>query len=91
MERDLVVFDDLARMENRQLQKLVVEFSSEEWAVALQQAPNPVTQAVLGNMSSRARKILKEDMRYYADVDSAKRIAAREKVVQRIRAQKFLR
>lgn len=85
LARDLVTFDSLSKLDNRLLQKLVVEFTSEEWARALQGAAASVVLAVQQNMSERARLMLKQDLQFHIRTDSAESNRIREKIITRLR------
>lgn len=85
LARDLVTFESLVKLDNRLLQKLVVEFTSEEWARALQESATPVVNAVQQNMSERARLMLKQDLQFHSRTDSAETNRIREKIITRLR------
>jgi flagellar motor switch protein FliG len=58
----LFVFDDLADVDDRGMQTILREVSSEHLAVALRGAEPAVSDKIFRNMSKRAAEILKEDM-----------------------------
>ena len=91
LQKELVSFSDLSKMDNRLLQKLVTDFSSEEWGQALQGAVGSVKNAVLHNMSDRARKILEDELGYHTKTDSSEIMRVREKIVKRIKALRYAR
>lgn len=58
----LFVFDDLAMLDARTMQRLLREVDSKQLMVALKGTPPDVQDSVFGAMSSRAAEMLKEDM-----------------------------
>ena len=58
----MFVFESLAELDDRGMQTLLREISSEQLGVALKGADAATQEHILTNMSSRAAEILKEDM-----------------------------
>jgi flagellar motor switch protein FliG len=58
----LFVFDDLAMLDARTMQRLLREVDSKQLMVALKGTPPDVQDSVFGAMSSRAAEMLREDM-----------------------------
>lgn len=62
LEELMFVFANLAELDNKGMQLLLREITSEQLAVALKGADETLREKVYGNMSKRAREILVEDM-----------------------------
>jgi flagellar motor switch protein FliG len=72
----MFTFDDLSRLDSGSAQTLMRHVDKEKLAVALKGATEPVRQFFLGNMSTRAAKMLVDDMQAMGpvrlrDVDEA--------------------
>ena len=60
----LYQFDDLNRVEDRDLQKILAQTSSSDLVLALQGADEELIRRILKNMSQRASDALKEEMEF---------------------------
>jgi flagellar motor switch protein FliG len=58
----MFVFDDLVKVDERGIQQILKETSTEELSLALKTASEALKEKIFKNMSSRAAEILKEDM-----------------------------
>lgn len=58
----MFVFDDLAELEDRDMQIVLRDISSEQLVVALKGADTPVKEKIFKNMSKRAAEILADDL-----------------------------
>ncbi len=58
----MFVFDDLQTLDDRGVQALLKEVSTEELSLSLKTASDALKEKIFKNMSSRAAEILKEDM-----------------------------
>lgn len=58
----MFVFDDLVEIDNRGVQTLLREISSETLVLALKGADDGIKQKMLSNMSQRAAEMLREDL-----------------------------
>lgn len=85
LRREMVTFEDLARLDDRVLQKFIAMFQSEEWARALQGADEALVNVIRNNMSERAREIMQEDLQFYRQADTADIMRSRENIVNRLR------
>ncbi len=82
----MFVFDDLAKIGDRDMQKLLSEIDKADLALALKAAPPELSQKLLANLSSRARDNIKEEMemlgpRPLSDVEEAQK-----RILQQVRA-----
>ena len=84
--RDLMfVFDNLAELDDRAMQAVLREISSEQLALALRGADAKVREKITGNMSQRAAEILVEDMEARGPVRLAEVEAAQKDILAVVR------
>ncbi|MGJ4730994.1 flagellar motor switch protein FliG [Luteimonas sp. SDU101] len=84
--RDLMfVFDNLADLDDRAVQAVLREISSEQLALALRGADAKVREKITGNMSQRAAEILIEDMEARGPVRLAEVEAAQKDILAVVR------
>jgi flagellar motor switch protein FliG len=84
--RDLMfVFDNLAEIDDRAMQAVLREISSEQLALALRGAEARVREKITGNMSQRAAEILIEDMEARGPVRLAEVEAAQKEILAVVR------
>jgi flagellar motor switch protein FliG len=77
----LFVFDNLLDVDDRGIQTLLREVSSDTLSVALRGAEPEVSDKILKNMSKRAAEILKDDMEARGPVKLADVEAAQKEIV----------
>jgi flagellar motor switch protein FliG len=82
----MFVFEDIAKIDDKGIQKLLGEVDKADLALALKATPPELTAKLLGNLSSRARDNIKEDMemlgpRPLSDVEEAQK-----RILQQVRA-----
>jgi flagellar motor switch protein FliG len=77
----LFTFDDLASIDDRGMQAVLREVSSENLAVALRGAEPAVSDKIFRNMSKRAAEILKEDMEARGPVKLTEVEAAQREII----------
>jgi len=58
----MFTFDDLIKLDDRSIQTLLKEISSDDLALALKGASDPLKEKIFSNMSERAAAMLKEDL-----------------------------
>ncbi|MDH5834947.1 flagellar motor switch protein FliG [Luteimonas kalidii] len=84
--RDLMfVFDNLAEIDDRAMQAVLREISSEQLALALRGAEARVREKITGNMSQRAAEILIEDMEARGPVRLAEVETAQKEILAVVR------
>jgi flagellar motor switch protein FliG len=84
--RDLMfVFDNLADIDDRAMQTVLREISSEQLALALRGADPKVREKITGNMSQRAAEILIEDMEARGPVRLAEVESAQKEILAVVR------
>jgi len=77
----MFVFDNLREVDDRGIQALLREVSSESLVVALKGADPAVKQKFLGNMSSRASEMMEEDMEVRGPVRVSEVEAAQKEII----------
>ena len=85
IRRLMFVFEDLLKLDDKAIQALLKEVDNSRWAVALKGAGEELTGKVLGNLSSRAADMLREEMDYLGPVKLSEVEAAQGSVVDTVR------
>jgi flagellar motor switch protein FliG len=84
--RDLMfVFDNLVELDDRAIQTVLREVSTDKLALALRGADQKVRAKITGNMSQRAAEILIEDMEARGPVRLAEVEAAQKEILAEVR------
>ena len=86
VRRRLLSFDDLARLPERDAQVLLEQIDMGDLRLALRAADKLVQDAFLGAMSERRRARFMEDVQAMAPVRMSEVQAARDRIVQAVRA-----
>jgi flagellar motor switch protein FliG len=68
IRRLMFVFEDIAKLGDRDIQNLLKNVESAQWAMALKGASEELKDKILKNMSKRAADLLKEEMEYLGPV-----------------------
>jgi flagellar motor switch protein FliG len=80
IRRLMFVFDDITKFADKDIQNVLKNVESSQWAMALKGASEELKTKVLGNMSQRAADMLREEMEYLGPV----KMSAVEQVQQQI-------
>lgn len=80
IRRLMLVFDDIAKLSDKDVQTLLKHVETQQWAMALKGASEELRQKILGNMSQRAAAMLLEEIEYLGP----KRLSEVEAVQQQI-------
>ncbi len=80
IRRLMFVFEDLTKFTDKDIQMVLKNVESSQWAMALKGASEELRQKVLGNMSQRAADMLREEMEYLGPV----KLSAVEQTQQQI-------
>jgi flagellar motor switch protein FliG len=80
----LYQFEDILRMENLSVQKLLSEIDVKTLSLALRGAPTDIESKILSNLSKRAQESLKEEISLTGVVPPAKVRQARDVLVEAI-------
>ncbi len=68
IRRLMFVFEDISKLSNRDVQTLMKNVESSQWAMALKGASAELKEKVLSNMSKRGADLLREEMEYLGPV-----------------------
>ncbi len=85
IRRLMFVFEDLIKLSDRDIQTLLKNVESSQWAVALKGASEELKQKILKNMSKRAADLLKEEMEYLGPVRLSVVEQAQQQIVDVVR------
>ena len=80
IRRLMFVFEDLTKFSDKDIQSVLKNVETSQWAMALKGASDELKQKVLGNMSLRAADMLREEMEFLGSV----RLSAVEQMQQQI-------
>jgi flagellar motor switch protein FliG len=80
--RLMFIFEDLARVDDRGMQRLIRDLDTKDIALALRAAAKDLQERFFANMSSRAAEMLKEDMAVEANVRQAAIEEARTRIIE---------
>lgn len=85
IRRRMFVFDDISKFQTKDIQTVLKNVESGQWALALKTASDDLKQKILGNMSSRAAEMLKEEMDYLGPVKRSAVEQMQQQVVDIVR------
>ena len=68
IRRLMFVFDDICKLSDKDIQTVLKNVETTQWAMALKGASAELKQKILGNMSQRAAAMLSEEMEYLGAV-----------------------
>lgn len=85
VKKQMFVFEDIAKLDDRSLQRVLRDVNSQELSLALKGTNEEVRRRVFANMSSRAAQILKEDMESSGPVRLKAVEEAQQSIVRLIR------
>ena len=82
VQEQMFVFDDLINVDDRSMQTMLREISSESLIVALKGSAPPLREKFLGNMSKRAAEMLRDDLEAKGPVRLSEVEAAQKEILQ---------
>jgi flagellar motor switch protein FliG len=82
----MFVFEDIVKLDDRAIQRLLREVETKDLALALKGGNNEVKEKMFKNMSERAGAMLKDDMEYMGPVRAKEVQESQTKIVAIIRA-----
>ena len=85
IRRLMFVFDDVARLSDKDIQSVLKNVESAQWALALKGAKDELKEKILSNMSKRAADMLLEEMEYLGPVRLSDVEAMQQQIVEVIR------
>jgi flagellar motor switch protein FliG len=81
----MFVFEDITKLDDRSIQRLLREVNSKDLAMALKTSSNEVRSRIYKNISSRARQMLEEDISYLGPVRVREVEDAQQRIVAIVR------
>jgi flagellar motor switch protein FliG len=85
VKKKLITFDDLERLDDHSVQKMLFRVDNKELATALKGANDGVKKQIMKNMSIRAARMLQEDMELMGPVRVSKVEESQQKIISTIR------
>ena len=85
IRRLMFVFDDLGKLSDKDIQTVLKNVETGQWAMALKGASSELKQKILGNMSQRAAAMLTEEMDFLGAVKLSEVEAVQQLVVDIVR------
>ncbi len=85
IRRLMFVFDDIADLGDKDIQTVLKNVETSQWAMSLKGASAELKEKILGNMSQRASQMLKEEMDYLGPVRASEVEAVQQVIVDIVR------
>jgi flagellar motor switch protein FliG len=85
IRRLMFVFEDITKLRDKDVQAVLKNVESSQWAMALKGASEELKQKILGNMSQRASQLLREEMEYLGPVRLSDVEGVQQQIVDIIR------
>ena len=85
VRKKILLFEDVARFPDREMQAIVRELKTDQMAKALHGAPPEVANKFFSNMSAGAASLVKEAMEFQKDLTTAQVEEERAKVMEHIK------
>ncbi len=85
IRKRMFIFEDIVKLGNQAIQRVLKEIDNRDLAVALKGATNEVAKVIFENISKRLQEMIKEDMEYMGPVRVRDVEEAQQKIVNVIR------
>ena len=85
IRRLMFVFEDITKLSDRDIQSLLKNVESSQWAMALKGASEEIKDKILNNMSQRAADLLREEMEYLGPVKLSSVEQTQQQIVDIVR------
>ena len=85
IRRLMFVFDDIGKLPDKDIQSLLRNVETGQWAMSLKGASNDLKEKVLGNMSQRAAQMLSEEMEFLGAVRLSEVESIQQQIVDIVR------
>jgi flagellar motor switch protein FliG len=85
IRRLMFVFDDITKLADKDIQNVLKNVETAQWAMALKGASPELKQKILGNMSQRAAAMLNEEMEFLGAVKLSDVEAVQQQIVDIVR------
>lgn len=86
IRRLMFVFEDISKLGDKDIQSILKNVETSQWALALKGASEDLRMKVLGNMSQRAGEMLSEEMEYLGSVRLSDVEQTQQQIVDIVRA-----
>jgi flagellar motor switch protein FliG len=86
IRRLMFVFEDIAKLGDKDIQAILKNVETNNWALALKGASQPMQDKILGNLSQRAADMLREEMGFLGKVKLSEVEAMQQKIVDVVRS-----
>jgi len=81
----MFIFEDVGKFNDKDIQTVLKNVESSQWAMALKGASEDLKEKIFGNMSQRAGEMLKEELEYLGAVKLSAVEAKQQEIVDIIR------
>jgi len=85
IRRLMFVFEDISKLSDKDVQAVLKNVETNQWAMALKGASEDLKKKVLGNMSQRAAQLLSEEMEYLGPVRLSEVEGVQQQIVDIVR------
>jgi flagellar motor switch protein FliG len=85
IRRLMFVFEDVAKLSNKDVQTVLKNVETSQWAMALKGTSETLKSKILGNMSTRAAATLKEEMEFLGAVKQSEVEKVQQQIVDMVR------
>ncbi|MDP6448067.1 MAG: flagellar motor switch protein FliG [Pirellulaceae bacterium] len=85
IRRLMFVFEDISKLTDKDVQSVLKNVESAQWAMALKGASEELKERILGNMSQRAAQMLNEEMEFLGAVRLADVEGVQQQIVDVVR------
>jgi len=85
IRRLMFVFDDILKLSDKDIQSVLKNVESSQWALALKGSNEELKEKIMGNMSKRAADLLREEMEYLGPVRASNAEQVQQQIVDIIR------
>lgn len=85
IRRLMFVFEDINKLTDKDIQTILKNVENSQWAMALKGASDALRQKILGNMSSRAAKMLAEEIEFLGAVKRTDVETVQQQIVDLVR------
>jgi flagellar motor switch protein FliG len=86
IRRLMFVFEDISKLADKDIQTLLKNVETAQWAMALKGASTALQEKIMRNMSQRAAEILKEEMEFLGKVKVSEVEGVQQKIVDVVRS-----
>ena len=85
IRRLMFIFEDLCKLSDKDIQNVLKNIETNQWAMALKGASADLKQKILGNMSTRAAANLQEEMEFLGSVKLSEVEGVQQQIVDVVR------